>query len=344
VRRIDRPHQVAGCRIDQAERPDADDFVLCHAAEHISLRVTSPTALVWSLCDGQRTIDDIISLLTEAYSEGDGIGADVQQLLASLTEHSAVEWLATEGYDIPILVYHKVAEAPPPGNTVWISRRLFAEQLAALSAHGYVTVSFQDYLAYRSEAATPPPRPVILTFDDGYDSLYTIVRPILNEYGFKATVFLITKYIGTAERMDNHWDAPEAHYGVNMLLWPEVTTLAAEGYAFGSHTQSHPYLTAISETWAEQEIKQSAIDLQTHLGAPPYVFSYPFGDGAGIPHIEGLVQKAGYALAVSALLGLANTLTSDIWALPRIKITEANSLVPDFDRPGDFFLRKLDPR
>jgi len=72
------------------------------------------------------------------------------------------------------------------------------------------------------------------------------------------------------------------------------------------------------------------------LGAAPQVFAYPFGDGAGIPRIEALVQQAGYAAAVSTLPGVANTLASPIWALPRLRITEA-----DTPGPGGSFLRRL---
>jgi peptidoglycan/xylan/chitin deacetylase (PgdA/CDA1 family) len=346
MRHTDRPHQVPGYQIHEVGTPDK--LTLSHPARGNILYVSPHTALIWGLCDGQRTVGDIIALLQEAYSgvdgksnvipgtvEGTNIGADVGQVLDELAEHGTVELRATQGYDIPILVYLKVAETPPSNNSVWISKRLFAEQMAALSAHGYVAVSFQDYLAYRHGVATPPPRPVILTFDDGYESLYTIVRPILKGYDFTATVFLVTKYIGTHERLDNHWDIPEARYGAKMLLWSEVEALAAGGIAFGSHTQSHRYLTAIDETLAKQEIEASALELEAHLGARPIAFSYPFGDGAGIPRIEVLVQNAGYAVAVSTLPGIANTLTSGIWAIPRIKITGASMLTPDM------FLTKL---
>lgn len=239
-------------------------------------------------------------------------------------------------YDIPILLYHKVALTPPPGNAVWVSSHLFARQMAALSASGYVTVSFQDYLAYRAGAAEPPPRPLILTFDDGYESLYTIARLVLDHYGFKATACLVTGHIGSAERMDNRWDPPEAQHAVPMLRWPEVAAMAAGGHAFGSHTRHHPYLTAIGEDRAREEIEGSAADLRAYLGAAPQVFAYPFGDGAGIARLEALVQQAGYAVAVSTLPGVANTLTSPIWALPRLRVTEA-----DTPGPGGSFLRRL---
>ncbi len=238
-------------------------------------------------------------------------------------------------YSIPILLYHKVALTPPPGNAVWVSSHMFARQMATLSACGYVTVSFEDFLAYRAGTAEPPPRPVILTFDDGYESLYTTARLVLDHYGFKATAFLVTGHIGTNERMDNRWDPPEAQHAVPMLLWSEVAAMAANGHSFGSHTRRHPHLTAVDEERARQEVEGSAADLRAHLRAP-LAFAYPFGDGAGIPRIEALVQEAGHALAVSTLPGVANTLTSPIWALPRLRITEA-----DTPGPGGSFLRRL---
>lgn len=330
-----RLHRVSGYWIDTAGCPGSGNILLRHTAKGIDLRVNHPAALVWSLCDGQRTLDDIVSLLggayaTDAYSVR-AIRVDVEQAVQTLLRQGALQWIASTGYDIPILLYHKVAEVIPPGNSLWISQRRFAAQMASLSASGYNTVSFQDFLAYRHGLASPPARPVILTFDDGYADIIRLVRPILDRYGFTATIFLITNVIGKTQRMDNFWDPPEAHYGAEMLLWSEVSELAAAGYEFGAHTQSHPWLNAISLNQGRREIAGSAADLRGHLGVMPRIFAYPFGDGAGVPRIETLVLEAGFAAAVSTRPGIANTLTSDIWALPRIKITEAHTLPPEGD-------------
>lgn len=274
-------------------------------------------------------------MLNDAYARdansAQTIHADVEQAVEALLAQGALQWLSCVGYDIPILLYHKVAEVVPTGNSVWISQRRFAEQMGYLSASGYTTVSFQDYLAYRAGIASPPSRPVILTFDDGYADIVRIVRPILDQYGFTAAIFLVTDFIGTSQRMTNSWDPPEAHYGVEMLLWSEVSELAVAGYEFGAHTQSHPLLSMINLTRGRQEIAGSAADLRGHLGVQPRIFAYPFGDGAGLPRIETLVQEAGFAAAVSTHPGVANTLTSDIWALPRIKITDGDTLPPEQD-------------
>ena len=337
-----RPRQSVGYTLIRVA--GSNDFCLSHPTQTSVLRTNAIAAVIWSLCNGQRTVNDIVTLLSQAYPDAHVINSDVQQTLTTLTQYGAIEWLAATGYDIPILLYHKVAPEPPPGNTVWISTRLFAEQMATLSAHGYVTVSFQDYLAYRSGAATPPPRPVILTFDDGYENFYTIARPILNRYGFKATVFLVTSQIGAKRHKDNRWDAPEAQHHVRMMIWPEVTILAEEGHSFGSHTRHHISLAAIREEQVRREIKESFTDLRAHLSAAPLVFSYPFGDGAGMTHIQTLVREAGYSAAVSTIAGIANTLTSNIWALPRLKITEADSITLDARRLGDSFLHKIAPQ
>lgn len=337
-----RLHQAPGYRIEPSGCPSATEIRLWHQAKDIELCLSQSAALVWSLCDGQRTLNEIEMLLADAYASdaetAEAIAADVERASETLIAHGALEWLSSEGYDIPILLYHKVAEAPPPGNTVWISRDMFAAQMAALSERGYVTVSLRDYLAYRAGLATPPPRPVILTFDDGYADVEREVRPILETYGFTATVFLVTQAIGARQRMDNSWDPPEAHYGVEMLLWSEVESLSRMGYELGSHTLTHPRLSAVGLDQAKRELTQSAAALHARLGEPPVAFAYPFGDGAGVPRIEALVQQTGYRVAVSTRPGIANTLTSDLWALPRVKITEADSPTDD-----DGFIARLSP-
>jgi peptidoglycan/xylan/chitin deacetylase (PgdA/CDA1 family) len=336
----DRPHPVPGCTL--AQEPEQDGFVLYHRGWRSLLRLNPLGALVWSLCDGQRSVEDITALLEEAYGSDRAVRTGVQQVLGILAGHGALELLAQRSYDIPILLYHKVVASPPPGNTVWLSTRLFAEQMAALHAAGYHTVSLADYLSYRRGDAEPPAHPVILTLDDGYENQYRVARPILAQYGFRATVFLVTSHIGGGpERPDNRWEGPLAGDTVGMLLWSEAADLAATGYEIGSHSLSHPYLTTLEDETAEHEISRSAADVQAHLGLPTRFFAYPFGAGAGVPYLQGMVQRAGYAAAVATQTVVANTLSSPIWALPRLKVTEEHCVEWGPAGPAGPFMRLL---
>ena len=245
--------------------------------------------------------------------------------------------------DVPILLYHNIDGDDVPCSGVWVTRRLFGAQMAALDAYGYRTVTLQDFLRYRNGDEVPPNRPIVITFDDGNDNFFTQARPLLDAHGFTATHFLPTGYIGETVRQDNSWDLPEAACPAYKLLWPEVAQMQAEGHAFESHSVSHAHLADLSREVAQREIVASRLDLENRLGHEVRFFAYPYGDGALSGRIRELVKDAGYWAAVSTQQGVASTGFSDVWALPRIKITEENSTRLDPAHPDDFFMRKVDP-
>jgi len=246
--------------------------------------------------------------------------------------------------DVPILMYHKVG---PTAHTVWwVTADLFARQMDALLAYGYKTVTLQDYINHREGLASLPDHPVIITFDDGYQNLYTEAYPILKERGMTATAFIPTSKIAESaeERKDNSWDAPEAPYPANHLIWEEVQALYEAGFAIESHTVSHPLLEQISKNWVERELVDSRKELQDRLGHDVYFLCYPYSSGAYDAEIQSQVSEAGYRAAVAAYPdGVANTATSNIWSLPRMTVSEDHSVVVNPERPDDFFMRRVDP-
>jgi|GEM_PF-1335862 len=251
----------------------------------------------------------------------------------------------TAGKDVPILMYHSITNTSAPCSVWTITRATFASQMAALKAYGYTTVSLQDYMNYRNGTATPPERPVILTFDDGYQDLDTVVRPVLESLGFVGTAFLPTDYIGDDVRQMYMWDPAEVQAcPKTLLLWSDQA-LHSSTFSVQSHSLSHPMLTAVSGLQAQREIAESKTVIENHLGIPVRFFAYPYGDGADSDMLWRMLQNAGYLGAVAAVTdGIANTATSNVWSLPRLMIGEWNSVVLDSGRPNDFFMRRVDPR
>ena len=93
------------------------------------------------------------------------------------------------GIQIPILAYHNVA-IDPQDDEWTISTADFTAELDVLQAYGYQTVTLQDYLDYEANLKTPPAKPVILTFDDGYQGMFTDVLPALTARGMTASSFI----------------------------------------------------------------------------------------------------------------------------------------------------------
>jgi peptidoglycan/xylan/chitin deacetylase (PgdA/CDA1 family) len=262
---------------------------------------------------------------------------------ASISGPQVIVSTPQPAFDIPILMYHKVDTFAY--SKYWVSDRLFEKQMAALQAYGFKTISLTDFLDYRAGKITLPEHPIIITFDDGYQDFYTHAVPILKSKGLTATVFLPTGKIGTSEknRQDNSWDSHEAAYPTKLLIWNEVKAFIKDGFLVGSHTVTHPALSSIPEDQIKQELAGSRSDILDKLGLQVDIFSYPGGSGAADQAVQSDVEEAGYRAAVTTFNGFANTVTSNLFSLPRVMITEQNSVVLDPTQPTLFFMRKIDP-
>lgn len=208
---------------------------------------------------------------------------------------------------VPILMYHYIRPDPGPddpiGQGLSVSPELFAEHLAFLADGGYTPISMSDLADIWEGREPPPPKPIVLTFDDGYRDFYTNAWPLLREYGFPATVYLITSVI----------DHPE-YLTREMILEMDASGLVD----FGSHTTYHPSLPALADADAEDEIVDSKLVLEELLGHPVRTFCYP--TGAYSDRDVALVDTAGYALAVTTEWDYADP-TMDPGLLPRIRIS-----------------------
>jgi peptidoglycan/xylan/chitin deacetylase (PgdA/CDA1 family) len=128
-------------------------------------------------------------------------------------------------------------------------------------------------------------RCLLLTFDDGYLDTYQYAFPILQRYGFSATVFLVTDSIGKMR----HWGCSKP---VPLMGWAHIKEMSAYGISFHSHTCTHPDLTAISHERASYELIYSKKTIEDKLGLPADYIAYPFG--AFNRTVMGLAEDAGY--------------------------------------------------
>jgi len=216
---------------------------------------------------------------------------------------------------LPILVYHKIDRIPPgsryPKN--YVTPEQFAAQLVFLARHRYTSASFADYLAYRRGERVLPPRAIIITFDDGYRSNRTIALPLLRQYGFGATIFLVAAYVGKT----NAWDRDELQEP--LLGAADIQAMQAGGEVdFGSHTATHARLTTLGPVDALRELRTSREQLGALLGRPVTVLGYPYGD-----YNRATLQcarDAGYEAGV-IIRRRMNTDATDLLELRRIPIT-----------------------
>ena len=209
---------------------------------------------------------------------------------------------------VPILTYHSIDSS---GSVVSTDREAFRRQMQTLSAAGYRTVSLSELSECIHQQHSLPVNAVVVAFDDGYRNVYREAFPILAEFGFQATVFLITGYGGKTNDWPGDWASPK---GETLLSWSEVKELHKHGFEFGSHTSTHPDLTKLPLAQAEIEIKQSQAAIQDRLGSRVTLFAYPYGSYN--PEIKNLVQEH-FRAACTTRLGKVD-LTSDPFSLKRV--------------------------
>ena len=180
-----------------------------------------------------------------------------------------------------------------------------------LAGSGFRVVSLKHVVSCIRNKQAFAPKSVALTFDDGFKSFYSVAYPVLREFGFTATVFLVTGHCGR----DNQWiGQPNGIPRLDLLEWDEITEMAAHDIEFGAHTVSHPDLSMLPLALAEEEIARSKHMIHARLGTDVQLFSYPYGIQTDA--VKRMVQGM-FSGACSAELDFV-TAVSDPYCLPRI--------------------------
>lgn len=224
--------------------------------------------------------------------------------LALLGISARWNWWRFPANGLPVLMYHKVG-VPPEGSRLkklWVSVSEFRWQLGYLKRRGYEPLTLRQVADKMEEGIALPPNGVVITFDDGYRNNFENALPVLQEFGFPATIFIVVNAVG----LDNFWHDPATETRLPMLGWKEIGSLQEAGWDIGSHTLAHPRLTRLSLDDAKKEIVHSRRILGEKLGLPPVSFAHPYGDGADNREIRRLIQEAGYQTACSVHRGKAN--------------------------------------
>ncbi|MCM0758014.1 polysaccharide deacetylase family protein [Sporomusa sphaeroides DSM 2875] len=217
---------------------------------------------------------------------------------------------------IPILMYHRIATVPGERNS--LPPEKFKEQLDYLQQHGYNPITLIDLYKHYSHQVPLPPKPVILTFDDGYEDNYLTALPLLRERNMRATVFPIANWVGKENKWENF-----NHQLTRTMNWNQLKAWRAAGMEIGSHTLEHPFLTQCDETRLDKEFRDSKAILQENLGSTIEFLCYPYGffDDKTIH----AARKNGYKGAL-AIYDNAPLWRQDLFALPRIPIPSKQPL------------------
>ncbi|MBX7215029.1 MAG: polysaccharide deacetylase family protein [Thermoflexales bacterium] len=174
---------------------------------------------------------------------------------------------AARSLRVPILMYHYISVPPPDADRIRIDLSVtpanFEQQLVWLKQNGYTTISLTDLYNALANGAALPPRPIILTFDDGYRDAYDNAFPLLRKYGMVGTFFLITDFISA-----NH---------PAYMTWPMAQAMSDAGMSMESHTRSHPDMRRRADDFLIWQLLGAIESIQAYTGKRPQFLCYPGG-------------------------------------------------------------------
>jgi peptidoglycan/xylan/chitin deacetylase (PgdA/CDA1 family) len=225
---------------------------------------------------------------------------------------------------IPILMYHSVADEDETGVQAYFrtatAPRVFAQQMASLHDDGYSVIGLGDAVRRLKENDSTATRSVVITFDDGYHNFYTNAFPAMNRYGFTATMFLPTSYMGQSRLSFN---------GRECMSWSEVRELHKSGISFGSHTVTHPQLHDLGAEAVREEVTASKQTIEQALGCAVESFGYPYAfpetDREFKARLRDTLGEAGYTNGVCTTLGRPGP-GSDEFFLKRLPVNSGDDV------------------
>lgn len=218
------------------------------------------------------------------------------------------------GARIPILTYHKIA--PITKGTIYpgtfVPPSLFENHLRLLQRKGFESVTTENIFD------SGLPKPILLTFDDGFQDFADNAWPLLQQHGFGALVFLVLNHLGG----QNDWDIAVGDKPAPLMNLDTIKELAEQGVEFGSHTLTHPRLASLDEADQLRELSAPLPELTT---SQPQIRTICYPYGSYNETTLSLSREAGYKYGFSTDKGLNDTTTNPL-RLKRIAIRHDTSV------------------
>jgi peptidoglycan/xylan/chitin deacetylase (PgdA/CDA1 family) len=200
-------------------------------------------------------------------------------------------------------MYHSVSAPPADPHQLCVSPARLAQQLRALARRGLRGVTVGGLLAATARGGGGPL--IGLSFDDGYADFSTTAAPLLEQFGFTASVYVVTGSLGSHSSWDPDFRRP-------LLTVAQLQALHRRGFEIGSHAVRHRRLSRLSAPEQRAELQDSRRGLERILDAPVEGLAYPYGDADQV--VQQAAAAAGYRYACLA----EPTRPASVYALPRV--------------------------
>jgi len=221
---------------------------------------------------------------------------------------------------VRVLTYHAIADLDGPDwqRPFGVTPGQFSRQIDTMRNAGYHFVGVDEFLRYERGQGSVPRRPILLTFDDCYESLLTAALPILRERAIPAIAFAVTGYLGGT----NEWDQAIGGQKLRLLDASDLHELSKNNVEIGAHSRTHPHLCGLSAEKLSEEIAGSVADLEA-AGLPrPRFFAYPHGEQDS--RVRQATKEAGLQAAFTVDSGYARA-GEDPFMIPRTEILRGDN-------------------
>ena len=213
-----------------------------------------------------------------------------------------------------VILYHSVGETE-----LAMNKKQFINQILWLNKNCHIK-NINELLKENNnfiDSTKPLDIEVAITFDDGYQSLFTNVYPIMKKLNISGCVYLNTNFI--SKNTNKKSTESDGHYpGEDFLSWEEVEELKNNGWEIGSHGCDHLDLTSLSKNLLKKELFNSKKSIEETLESECIHFSYPWGYHNKT--VINMVKETGYKFAVSGIQKGFNIKKDNIFAIPRFNI------------------------
>ena len=222
---------------------------------------------------------------------------------------------------VSILVYHRIGESKGFDLKEYsIPGRVFKKQMRYLKEKGFNSISLKKLFEFLKTGEPLPKNPIAITFDDGLKETLDNAIPILEEYGLRATFFIVSGKTGEA----NDWDKKYKEPPYFLASFDEIKKIKGEMFKFESHSLNHKKLSTVSGEELLKEIVFSKQILEANLGKDISFFSYPYGKYG--EEIKKIVKEAGYLAAFSVNQGKVRP-GDDLFELKRVEIFRSDGFL-----------------
>lgn len=289
--------------------------------------------------DVQQLVDDLQSLISgqitlpvELYPEfiADYRLDYVYPRVMDVYRQARIDASLSRFKEIPVLTYHRVLKQPPKGSkfNIYVTEAELESQLVKLKQRGFEFVTFKD-IANGARLK----KPVILTFDDGYEDNYQNLLPLLQKHNAQAVIYVL------ADRSikNNYWDMSKGEIEAPLMSDQQLLECHQSGLVeIGSHGMSHQHLPQLDQAAAKQEIAGSKAVLEELINDEVVSFAYPYGD-YGDRETE-LVRKTGYSFGVATVSGPVK-MADDLMRVRRITMFPNTKPAKFWRKTSGWYLR-----